>query len=500
MKRNKERESSGRAGKLLDGMGIRWRMLFQLMILMAFIISLIWICQIAMLMSFFQNYRISQVRAAADTILRNIDHEDLDELADQISAENEVCVLMTDEEGNELLSIDHVRFCVLHHLNDRELRRLIDRIPDNGDEIVEQSSIAPFRNENYRAEDFEGSVPEGKSSTGRSMLYGKRVTFADGGTAYLMINAQITPTHTILSMLKRQFIYIVVLILLATAIIGTIMAENVSRPIIETNRAARSLGRGSYTRPVHSRGYREISELNDTLTQAAEELAKVESLQKELIANISHDLRTPLTMIQGYAETMRDIPDEMNPENMQIIIDETHRLSSLVNEVLEFSRLQTQKIEVAQSVFDLTDTVRAICQRVSAMTEKDGYRVICEAEGPCRVWGENARVEQVVYNLLGNALTYTGEDRTVILRQEDRGPRVRVSIQDSGKGIAPEELPYIWDRYYRTKESHRRAVIGSGLGLNICRTILENHHVPYGADSQEGAGTTFWFEMDKAEE
>jgi signal transduction histidine kinase len=114
------------------------------------------------------------------------------------------------------------------------------------------------------------------------------------------------------------------------------------------------------------------------------------------------------------------------------------------------------------------------------------------------VRGDDSRIAQVVYNLLGNALTYTGENKRVILKQEDRGKRVRVSISDSGKGISSEELPYIWDRYYRTQESHKRAVIGSGLGLNICRGILESHKVPYGVDSTEGVGTTFWFEMEKA--
>ena len=103
-----------------------------------------------------------------------------------------------------------------------------------------------------------------------------------------------------------------------------------------------------------------------------------------------------------------------------------------------------------------------------------------------------------MYNLLGNALTYTGEDRQVILKEEAGEKKVRISISDSGKGIDPVELPYIWDRYYRTSESHRRAVIGTGLGLNICRSILESHQVPYGVDSTPGVGTTFWFELEKA--
>lgn len=478
--------------------GIQGKILLQLLALVAFIISLIWVCQIALLMGFYQSYRSGQVQSAARSILQNIDHDDLEELADRLSADNDLCMMLLDGEGKVRLSIDHVRFCLLHHMSPRELKNLVDRVPEDGSRLVEMRNVIPFRNEDYHREEFEGNVPGDSGGTGRSMISAQRVTFADESTGTLLINAQLTPSRTIHSMLRRQFIYIILVILIATAAIGYLMAHSVSAPIIETNRAARALSRAEYTRPAHSSGYREITELNDTLIQAAVDLKKVETLQKELIANISHDLRTPLTMIQGYAETMRDIPEEMTPENMQIIIDETHRLSSLVNEVMEFSRIRAGAMQMDIAEFDLADMMRQIVQRVQAMTEKDGYHVICRAENRTPVRGDAARIGQVIYNLLGNALTYTGEDRTVSLEETDRGSRIRVEIRDSGKGIAQEDLPYIWDRYYRSLENHRRAVIGSGLGLNICRGILEEHGAPYGVESHPEQGTCFWFELEKA--
>ena len=297
---------------------------------------------------------------------------------------------------------------------------------------------------------------------------------------------------------QTQFFLTIAAILLATVMIGFIMAKSISEPIIETNLAARELSRSRYARPPHSGGYREIAELNDTLVRAAEDLGKVEDLQRELIANISHDLRTPLTMIGGYAEAMRDIPEEITPENMQIIIDETNRLSSMVNEVLDFSRMRTGSMELEQTDFNLTEQIREICNRVSKMTAVDGYTVIFDEAEDRFVTGDTGRISQVVYNLLGNALTYTGEDKTVRIRQEDRSAAVRVTVSDSGDGIPADELPYIWDRYYRSRENHRRAVIGSGLGLNICRGILEKHEARYGVRSGEGQGTEFWFELPKA--
>ena len=220
----------------------------------------------------------------------------------------------------------------------------------------------------------------------------------------------------------------------------------------------------------------------------------MEHLQHELIANISHDLRTPLTMIGGYAEAMRDIPSENTPENMQIIMDETARLSTLVNEILDFSRLQTGALAMNPQPMSLTDTVQAIVTRVGKLTEKDGYVIRFAPEDNLTVVADETRIGQVVYNLLGNALTYTGKDKTVTLTQTRKDGRARLSVSDTGKGIAPEELPLIWNRYYRTQESHKRAVIGSGLGLSIVRNILEQHGAPYGVDSGDG-GTTFWFEL-----
>ena len=298
---------------------------------------------------------------------------------------------------------------------------------------------------------------------------------------------------------RWEFLVIVIAILLATGVVGYSMARSISQPIIETNEAARELSRARYERPAHSGGYREIAQLNDTLVQTAEDLRKVEDLQRELIANISHDLRTPLTMIEGYAEAMRDMPDEVTPENMQIIIDETERLSRMVNEVLDFSRLRTGSLEMNKAPFNLTDAVRKTVERIARMTAGEGYTVTFSAEKDITVNADSGRISQVIYNLIGNALTYTGVDKTVRVAQEDRGRAVRISISDSGEGIAPDELPYIWDRYYRSRENHKRAVIGSGLGLNICRGILENHDAPYGAECPPEGGTVFWFELPKDE-
>lgn len=184
---------------------------------------------------------------------------------------------------------------------------------------------------------------------------------------------------------------------------------------------------------------------------------------------------------------------------MQVIIDETQRLTSLVNELLDFSRLQTDALALNPAPYPFTASVQAITDRVSHMVQQNGYQVVFHPQAQVKAIADEQRIAQVVYNLVGNALTYTGEDKTVEIHQEVIGKMVRLTIHDSGKGIAPEELPLIWNRYYRTQETHKRAIIGSGLGLSIVRSILEKHNVPFGVDSKEGEGTSFWFELPLAE-
>ena len=237
---------------------------------------------------------------------------------------------------------------------------------------------------------------------------------------------------------------------------------------------------------------REVSELADTLNFAAGELSKTEGLRREFVANVSHDLRTPLTMIKGYAEVMRDLPGENTPENVQIIIDEAGRLNDLVNDLLDLSRLQAGVMELNRTRFNLTASIREILGRYQRFKD---YRFPFEPKEEAYVVADELKISQVVYNLVNNAVNYAGEDKTVSLEQALSGGRVRVSVTDTGEGIPADRLRDIWDRYYKVDREHRRAQVGTGLGLSIVKNVLDLHGGAYGVISQEGKGSTFWFEL-----
>ena len=502
-------------------------MTLYLMLFGVVLIAMLWLFQYFFLDSFYRRHRTAQVNRAAEVLASAADAEEMKNLAERLAAENSVCVLLLDDEMNQLVSVDITRSCLIHKMRQATLRMWCAEAAGQSGAVTREIMIG----NGYAASQPEAQAAAPDEDAGRreetsrerygregdgapfgfrfsdferdmalSLVYARRVTLADGTAGTLLLNTQITPTLSIVSAIRSQLIFITVLVILGVILLAVVISGRVSRPIIETNREAKALARASYRRPKHADDYREIAELNTTLEKAADELGKVEKLQHELIANISHDLRTPLTMISGYAEAMRDIPGENTPENMQTIIDETGRLSTLVNELLDFSRMQTGGVPMNRQPFCLTDAAEEIVRRVGKLVEKDGYTVTFAPAERLWVEADRTRIGQVIYNLVGNALTYTGPDKAVTVTQRLSEGRVRLEIRDSGKGIPPEELPLIWNRYYRTKETHRRAVIGSGLGLNIVQGILEQHGTPYGVDSREGEGTVFWFELDRVEE
>ena len=246
--------------------------------------------------------------------------------------------------------------------------------------------------------------------------------------------------------------------------------------------------------------YREIAQLSETLNQAAVELAKAEGLQRELIANVSHDLRTPLTMITAYSEIMRDLPGENSPENVQVIIDEAKRLTSLVNDLLDVSKLQAGVMELNLKEYDLTASIESVLARYSKFLEQNGYTVDFEYDRNILVVADEDKMYQVIYNLVNNAINYTGEDKKIIVRQRVAGSIARIEVIDTGEGIAPEELTNVWERYYKVDKNHKRAVMGTGLGLSIVKNVLKLHGLSYGVNSEVGKGTCFWFEISVKEE
>ena len=261
------------------------------------------------------------------------------------------------------------------------------------------------------------------------------------------------------------------------------------------------MGKGDYNVKFEGGGYTEINNLALSLNTAAYELGMADVRQKDLVANVSHDLKTPLTMIRSYAEMIRDlsgdIPEKRNA-HLQVIIDETMRMSQLVGDMTSISAMNTKKIVLEKESFDICAVAASILASYEVLQEQEGYNFVFNHPKECIVYADKKRIEQVISNLTGNAIKYCGEDKTIIVNIKRVGQQCLVEVTDYGPGIKAEELPHIWDRYYKTSTNYVRPTSGSGLGLSIVKELLTLHRVNYGVDSKVGKGSTFWFELDIA--
>ena len=271
-------------------------------------------------------------------------------------------------------------------------------------------------------------------------------------------------------------------------------------PITEMTQKAHQLAQGNFDVDFHGGNYsKEMVELAEALNYARDELSKTDRMQKELIANVSHDFKTPLTMIKGYAsmimEISGDIPEKRN-KHAQVIVDEADRLTSLVNDVLDLSKIGSGIETFKEEEVDMSAYVYEILDRFAYLHETKGYTFVTEIEEGLRTVADEGKIGQVLYNLIGNAVNYTGEDNRVYVSLKKISEDVfRFSVRDTGKGIKPEELSGIWERYYRSKDNHKRPVQGTGLGLSIVKRILERHRFHYGVESKVGEGSIFYVDF-----
>lgn len=319
----------------------------------------------------------------------------------------------------------------------------------------------------------------------------------------LYIFSPLQPVTSTRKIMTTILIYVTIISLILAFIISFYLSTRITRPIRKITASAERLAHGEYGIVFKGGHYTEINNLADTLTAASIELEKSDMLQKDLIANVSHDLRTPLTMIRSYAEMIRDISGN-NPEkrdqHLQVIIDESNRLNELVNDLLEVSRLQSGKLAIEKHEFNLSDAVRTIVGTYRVLEVNQGYHFQLDCPAEFIVDADEEKIKQVVSNLVTNAKKFCGEDREIDISLLRKGRSVRFSVADHGPGIAPEDLDHIWERYYRSSSNTIRTSEGSGLGLSIVKEILTVHKADFGVDSTVGEGSTFWFELDLVRE
>ncbi len=331
-------------------------------------------------------------------------------------------------------------------------------------------------------------------------VYGVKITL-DDKPVYLYVGQSLRLIEAASSAMTVRTVLMCIFGFVLSFAAACAVAGWVTRPLSEMTEKAGRLAAGDFAIDFHGEDYSlEVSKLADTLNYARDEISKTDRMQKELIANVSHDFKTPLTMIKAYASMIVEISGEnaeKREKHAKVIIDEADRLASLVNDVLDLSKLQAGLAELKTERVDVSAALAVILDRFAYLKETKGYRFVTEIEAGLFANVDKLKTEQVLYNLIGNAVNYTGGDNTVYIRLKRDGERFRFDVRDTGKGIKPEEIKGIWDRYYRSADAHKRPVQGTGLGLSIVKSILDRHGLEYGVESAVGKGSIFyvWFPL-----
>ena len=299
----------------------------------------------------------------------------------------------------------------------------------------------------------------------------------------------------------RQILPEAVLSLLVGAMLAFFLAQSQIRPLREINSAVREFTKGDLTRRVNLNCGGELEELGASINRMAAELSRLEDSRRSFVANVSHELRSPLTSMRGYVQAMLDgtIPPEDAPRYLGVVMDETTRLTDLVRDLLDLSRLESGKFPLTVAPFDVNELVRRTLINFEGRIDAKGIQVdVSLADDPLMVMGDANRISQVVTNIVDNAVKFMDGDGAgrLTLRTLREGENARVSIRNNGPAIAEADLPYIFDRFYKADKAHTSGG-GTGLGLSICQRIMNQHGSAITVSSVPG-DTAFEFTLPVA--
>lgn len=365
------------------------------------------------------------------------------------------------------------------------------------DQSLISNSLYKFDNESNSAEYI---CYRYNDDNGGGYVYVTKVSNSIVGNSYLVLKSSQQSLVETISVIQRQLIIVTLCIIVISFFLSWYISGKLSKPITTMSDTAKKWAQGDGSVTFNGDSYFELKELADALNYAKEGISQTDILQRDLLANVSHDLKTPLTMIKAYAEMIRDLSGNIKEKrdlHTKVIIDETDRLTMLVNDILDLSKLQNGMNNMVMQNVNISDLCESVVNQFNDFANSNGYTIEQEIEKGLIVCCDKNKIKQVFYNLIGNSINYTGADKHILVKLSKKEDKIVFESVDSGKGISKENVNTIWEKYYRFSETHQRPVKGTGLGLSIVKTILESHRVKFGVISKKDVGSNFFIEFDE---
>ena len=300
----------------------------------------------------------------------------------------------------------------------------------------------------------------------------------------------------------RAGVFCLLLAFLLTALVSLVTSRKMTEPLMDMNRAAKEIAGGNFEKRVEITGEDEMGQLAESFNHMAESLENIEKSRRAFIANVSHDLRSPLTSIQGFLTAMLDgtIPPEKQERYLRIVLEESQRLSRLAEGIVDMSRAQDSKIVLEETDFDLNEIIRENCAVLEPQMEEKGMRIeVSFAAKETMVHADQDKISRVLHNLMNNAVKFSKEGGIIEVETTFSGKnKILVSVKDHGSGISEEDQKYIFDRFYKVDSTRNKDKAGAGLGLSIVREFIQAHGETVAVKSKLGEGSTFLFTLKLA--
>lgn len=401
--------------------------------------------------------------------------------------------------------------------NLREYLGYIYLVVDENFLILSPSDDLPINN--YTHIDIEAlpelaAVMDGHIATSEGTLSGlfiepKLTIIYPIGNEYMTIGAIVMSTsmeslNENISEVIRITINGVIISCIAAFIMISFSSRSITRPLRQMNDAAKVIASGDFEKRIEVKSLDEIGQLAESFNNMAASLNMQEKSRREFVANISHDLRSPLTSIIGFLEAMKDgtIPKERNDYYVDIVLSECKRLAKIANDLLDISKIElTGKLELLREEFELNELIRdTLIQFENRIKTKNIKAEISFAAEATMVFGDFEKIQRVVYNLLDNAVKFTPEGGRIHVETTTKDRKVSVSIRDSGRGLKEEEKQHIFERFYKADSSRGIDKSGTGLGLAIVREFIKAHGEKVYVESSPGLGCNFVFTLSLAVE
>ncbi|HJA91554.1 MAG TPA: HAMP domain-containing histidine kinase [Candidatus Eisenbergiella merdipullorum] len=458
------------------------RLWLIMMVLVVFTVILMWLIQVLIMERNYVNMAVDGIQDRLDPIMEELMTDDLAEnenLIPYLSKAADGKLLLVDGKGG-LTAMYSYGLPINLESDSQEITVWQDiQNSDSYASVLERESYTREKRKDGRLYSYEMGIP---------VKY-------EGQDAYVILYHSFTELYEVLDMNRKQLVTFSILLSIVSAVLAALLSKSFTKPIHIIKGTVDELAKGDLTAEPDLVRKDEIGQLAESVRQLGRALQRVDDLRKEVIANVSHELRSPLALISGYAEMVRDIhwkDREKREEDLDLIIRESHRMSEMVSDILDYSQLQAGYLQLRRDWYNLVEIVDSevlLCEQSAAE-----HQITLHLDAPEReiaAYVDALKISQVVRNLLYNAVNHTKDGMEITVEIEKKDGQSTVRVKNPGEAIPEEERELIWERYQRSQHQGGRHE-GTGLGLSIVSTILQAHGMEYGVDCRDGLNI-FWF-------